>query len=128
MCDLCRCTQSRKSQMGVIGCTAKIRKICTHVTPKCANCGGNHQATAFKCPAKLRAQTEAWKRKMEKAQLDKQLSVTNDPANNDLATRQLDMDIDTEVINSAKSPGAQSSCLSSIDDNLSDEAQNDWSC
>lgn len=125
------CTGAHKVEnhkCGVIGYTAKIGKICTYVTSKCANCEGNHQATAFKCPAKLRAQIEAWKRKMEKAQLGKQLLVTNDLANNDLATAQLDMDVDTEVINSAKSPGAQSSCLSSIDNNLSDEAQNDWSC
>lgn len=110
----------------VIGCMAKIGKICTHVIPKCANCGGNHQATAFKCPAKLRAQTKAWKKKMEKAQLDEQLPVTYDPAKERPASGQTDMEIDTEVINLAKSPGAQSSCLSSIDDDLSEEAQNKW--
>ncbi len=109
---------------GVIGRTAKIGKICTHIIPKCANCGGNHQATAFKCPAKLRVQTEASKRKMEKAQLDEQLSVTNDLANNDLTTGRLDIDVNTEVMNSAKSLRAQSLYLNSIDDNLSDEAQN----
>lgn len=43
---------------GVIRYKAKIGKICTNITPKYANCGGSHQATAFKCPAKLRAQTE----------------------------------------------------------------------
>lgn len=43
----------------VTGCMAKIGNICTHIIPKCANCRGNYQATAFKCPAKLRAQTEA---------------------------------------------------------------------
>lgn len=64
---------------------------------------------------------------MEKVQLDKQLSVTNDPTNNNLATRQLNIDIDTKIIHLAKSPGAQFSCLSSIDDKLSDEAQNNWS-
>ena len=27
---------------GVTGCTVKMGKICTHVTPKCANCRGKH--------------------------------------------------------------------------------------
>lgn len=65
---------------------------------------------------------------MEKAQLDEQLSVTNNPVNNDLAIEQVDMDIDIKVINSAKGPGTQFSYLSSIDDNLSDKVQNNWSC
>ena len=43
---------------GVTGCNVRKGKICAHVTPKCANCGGNHQATAFKCPAWLKAQSE----------------------------------------------------------------------
>ncbi len=125
-CVICAGAHKVEShKCGVIGCTAKMGKICTHIIPKCANCGGNHQATAFKCPAKLRAQTEAWKKKMEKAQ-DDQLSVTNDSANEEPASGEIDMEIDTEVINSAKSPGAQSSCLSSIDDDSSEEAQNKW--
>ena len=37
--------ESHKCEM--TGCTVKMGKICTHVIPKCANCGGNHQATAF---------------------------------------------------------------------------------
>ncbi len=53
---------------GVTGCTMKIGKICTHVTPKCANCGTKHQATAFRCPARLKAQAEAWKEKSRKFQ------------------------------------------------------------
>ena len=36
------------------------------------------------------------------------------------------MDVDTEVINWAKSPGAQSSGLSSIDDDLPEETQDKW--
>lgn len=78
--------------------------------------------------AKLRAQTEVWKIKMEKAQLDKQLSITNNPANKNSTLGQLGMDINTEIINLAKSSGVQSFYLSSIDDNLSEKAQNKWSC
>ena len=48
---------------GVTGCNIRKGKICTHVTPKCANCGGNHQAIAFKCPARLKALSDAWKEK-----------------------------------------------------------------
>ena len=69
-CVICAGAHKVEShKCGVTGCTAKIGKICTHVIPKCANCGRNHQATVFKCPAKLKAQTEAWKKKMEKPQL-----------------------------------------------------------
>ena len=46
---------------------------------------------------------------MEKAQLDEQFSITNKPTNKDLTSEQLDIDINIEVINSAKSPRAQSS-------------------
>lgn len=100
----------KSHKCGVIGCTAKIEKICTHVIPKCANCGENHHATAFKCPAKLKAQTEAWKKKMEKPRLDKKLPVTNNSANERPASRQIDMEIDIEITNLAKSPRALSSC------------------
>lgn len=40
----------------VIGCIAKIERICADVIPKYANCGGNYKATTFKYPAKLKAQ------------------------------------------------------------------------
>ena len=52
------CAGAHKAQnhrYGVTGYTIKIGKICTHVTPKCANCEGNHQARAFKCLARLKA-------------------------------------------------------------------------
>ena len=98
-CVICPDAYNVKNhKCGLIGCTAKIGKIYTHVTSKCANCGGNYQATTFKCPAKLRAQTEAWKKKMKKAQIDEQLSVINNLANNDLTIRQLNIDIDTELL------------------------------
>lgn len=65
---------------------------------------------------------------MEKAQLDKQLSVINNPANNKLAIKQLDIDINIKIINLAKNLQAPFSCLSLIDGNLSDKTQNNKSC
>ena len=59
--------KSENHKCGVTGCTAKKGKICIHVVPKCANCGGNHQATAFRCPARQKAQAKAWKNKTKKA-------------------------------------------------------------
>lgn len=32
---------------GVIGCNKKKKKICDHVTAKCANCGKNHTANSL---------------------------------------------------------------------------------
>ncbi len=107
----------------VTGRNTKIGKICTHIIPKFANCGENHQATAFKCPAKLNVQTEAWKKKMEKPQLGETLPVANDSYDKRPTSRQIDMDVDTEVINWAKSLNKQSSGLSSRNGDLSEEAQ-----
>ena len=45
----------------------KKREIGIYVVLKYANCGGNHQATAFRCPAKQKAQAVAWKSKAKKA-------------------------------------------------------------
>lgn len=50
---------------GITGCNVKKGKICAYVMPKCANYGGNHQTTAFKCPARLKAQTQAWRKKSQ---------------------------------------------------------------
>lgn len=122
-CVICAGAHKVEShKCGVTGCTVKMGKICTHVIPKCANCGGNRQATAFKCPAKLRAQTEAWKKKMEKPQLGEKVPVTDNSPDDRPASRQIDMDVDTDAIDWAKSPGVQSS----IDDNMSEDAQDKW--
>ena len=60
--------KSENHECGVTGCVVKRGKICVYVVPKCANCGGNHQATAFKCPARQKAQSMAWKNKGKRAQ------------------------------------------------------------
>ena len=64
------CAGAHKSENhrdGVTGCVAKIGRICIHVIPKCANCGDNHQATAFRCPARQKGQAVAWKNRSKKA-------------------------------------------------------------
>ena len=65
----------------------KIRKICTYITPKSINYGENYQIIIFKYLSKFRAQIQAWKKKIEKTQLDKQLSVTNNPIINNFAIK-----------------------------------------
>ena len=68
-CAICAgAHKSENHQCGVMGCTVKKGKICIHVVPKCANCGGNHQATAFRCPARQKAQALAWRNKGKKAE------------------------------------------------------------
>ena len=111
---------------GVIGCTAKMGKICTHVTPKCANCGGNHQATAFKCPARLKAQAEAWKDKVQKSQAkDKQLATDAAPDEEPIIGPS-EMELDNAVTLWAKSPRQQSSDLSSFGDDVPENTQDKW--
>lgn len=56
------CTGAHKSKNYKCGITSYITKkgkIGVHVVPKFANCGGNHQATIFRCPAKRKTQSEA---------------------------------------------------------------------
>lgn len=50
-----------------MGCSAKKGKICVNIVPKFANCRGNHPLNAFKCPARQKAQADAWKGKAKKA-------------------------------------------------------------
>ncbi len=66
------CTSAHKTEnhrCGVTGCILKMGKLCTQVIPKYANCGGSYKATAFKCPARLKAQAEAWKAKAKKSKV-----------------------------------------------------------
>lgn len=43
---------------------------------KCAKCGGNYQATTYRCPARQKTQTLVWKSKAKKAQ-EKNTDVAN---------------------------------------------------
>ena len=125
--------KSENHKCGVTGCTVKKGKICIHVVPKCANCGGNHQATAFRCPARQKAQALAWRNKGKKAQEesagiaderseDREISV--EPQRDRDIPKPVDMELDIPT-NWAASP-EQSSDLSSIEDNTPENAQDLW--
>ena len=82
---------------GVIGCTMKMGKICTHVTPKCANCGAKHQATTFRCPARLKAQAEAWKEKSRKSQAKNKEATTFVASEEEPEAGSSEMEVDTSL-------------------------------
>ena len=119
-----------------MGCTVKKGKICIHVVPKCANCGGNHQATAFRCPARQKAQALAWRNKGKKAEKestsmaderseDRENSVESQ-RDKEVTPKPGDMELDIPT-GWAASPG-QSLDLSSIEDNTPGKAQDLWEC
>lgn len=116
--------KAENHRCGVTGCIVKGGEICTHVTPKYANCGGNHQATAYKCPARLKAQTEAWKKKKSQAK-DKQPACCPAPEEESQPTS-TEMDLDTAVTLWAKSLGPESSELSSFNDDIPENSQSRW--
>ena len=56
------CVEDHKAENHACGVTKynlRKGKICPYVTPKCANCGGNYQATAFKYLFRLKALSDA---------------------------------------------------------------------
>lgn len=122
--------KSENHKCGFTGCTVKKGKICIHVVPKCANCGGNHQATAFRCPAGQKAQALAWRNKGKKAQEesagiaderseDREISVEPQRDKDIPKSINIELDIPTDC---AASP-EQSSDLSSIENNTPRNAQ-----
>ena len=116
-------------------CAAKKGKICIHVVPKYANCGGNHQATAFRCPARQKAQAVAWKNKEKKVQ-DREERESLAERHGDLETlveihdnkestsKPVKMDLDTHT-NWAGSLGHFSD-FSSVEDSAPENAQEFW--
>lgn len=40
--------------------------MCVHVTTRCANCHGNHQANSIQCPSRQKAEMQARKNKAAK--------------------------------------------------------------
>ena len=83
---------------GVTGCTVKMGKICTHVIPKCANCGAKHQATAFKCQARLKAQVEAWREKSKKLKIKDKPSATFAAPEKEPEGGSSEMEVDTSLV------------------------------
>lgn len=81
----------------------KMVKICSHVKPKCANCGKNHQAKAFKYLAWLKAETNAWNNKLKKSiAKDKQPALYLAPEEK-LELKSIKIDLDISVTLWAKS-------------------------
>ena len=114
-----------------MGSTAKRGKICVHVVPKYANCGGSHQATAFRCPARLKAQTVAWKIKEKKAgnRKERESSAETEASIEShkeckSTPKPVKIELDTNS-NWAQSP-AYSSDFSSIEYIVSENSQNLW--
>ncbi len=89
----------------------------TNITLKYANCVGNHQATAFKCLAPLKIQVEKFKAKDKQPAIDK--TFKEDPTLGPIG-----MKLDTKVISYARNLEEKSSGLSSLEDNMPEDLQN----
>lgn len=105
---------------------AKIGKICIYVISKYTNYRKNYHVITFKYPAKLRTQIEAWIKKIEKPQVIEKLPISINCLDDRPAFRQVDIDIDINAINWAKRSKVTFSSLNSVDNNLSEVAQNSW--
>lgn len=112
-------------KFGVTGYTTKMGKICTHITPKCANCGRNHQATAFKCPARSKAQAKAWREKVQRGQ-GKDKQPANEESPDERPAPRHKMEVDNKATNWAKSPREQSSNLSPVRDSALEDSEKEW--
>lgn len=53
-------------QCGVARCKKGKRRICVHITPKCANCSGTHAANSPRCTSRHQADMIARKEKKTK--------------------------------------------------------------
>ncbi len=112
---------------GVTGCTIKMGKICTHVIPKCANYGAKHQATAFRCPAGIKAQVGAWREKSKKFQAkDKQPATLAVPEEVPEAESN-EMEVDTSFTLWTKTLERQSSELNSLEDDRFESSRSETS-
>ena len=98
----------------VTGCIVKMGKICTHITPKCANCGRKHQATAFRYPARAKAQAEAWKKRSKRLQTKNKrpASPINMGKEPEITSNKMELDSSPALYN--KNPSSE---LSSLKDN-----------
>ena len=72
-------------------------RIGTQITPKCTNCEGKHQATMFKCAPRLKAQTEAWKKKVKKSQAKNKQPATKREMEKELAIGHNRIKLDLEA-------------------------------
>ena len=66
-CMLCAGAHlANEHQCGVDGCKIRKGKLCVHVTARCANCQGNHQATSARCPSRQKAEIQARRKRAAK--------------------------------------------------------------
>ncbi len=127
--------KSKNHRCGVTRCVAKAGKICIHVVPKCANCRGNHQATAFRYPARQKAQAVAWKNRSKKSE-DREERETSVECHDgetlaeihkdqEATSKPVKIELDTHT-SWAGSHGEQSSDLSSVGDSVPKNANDAW--
>lgn len=65
-CAICvRGPKVENHKCGITGCITNLGWIWTYITSKFANCGENHQPTAFRCPIILKAEIKAWKKRLK---------------------------------------------------------------
>ena len=94
-------------QCGVTGCKKGKRKICVHVTPKCANCTGAHAANSPRCISRHKAEINVRKEKKTKEiqkEKEKASSTSNGVDEEREASPQLDTDMELEEENWSPSP------------------------
>ena len=100
--------------------------MCAHVVPKCANCGGKHQATAFKCSARQKTKADSWKEKAQKSQnkKKKQPNVDKKQKNRPIS-KSTEIELDTDT-NWAEIPEEPSSDLGLVGDEELENFQDKW--
>ncbi len=99
-------------------------KICTHVIFKYANCGGKQQATAFRCPAKVKAQAEAWKEKSKRLQTKKKRPASPWNMEKEPETMSNKMELDSSPALCNKNLSSE---LSSLEDDQFDSSESETS-
>ncbi len=126
-CVICAGLHKVKNyKYGLTGCSIKVGKICKYIILKYASCGRNHQATAFRCPARLKAQAEAWKEKVKKSKAKDKQPATNRAFEEESAFGSSSIELNTEVISYARDLEREFSGLSLQGDNMPEDPQNDW--
>ena len=85
-------------QCGVAGCKKGMGKIWVHVTSKCANCSGTHEANSPRCISRHQAEVKARKEKKTKGKEKdetQEKSIKNDPST-DTPSPDSEMGMDNE--------------------------------
>ena len=84
-------------QCGVAGCNKGKGKICAHITPKCANCGGTHVANSPRCASRHQADIKARKEKKMKEKEKEKMQAENISNAAEEEGRELSPQLDTEM-------------------------------